>query len=657
MSRPFDWTALEACRQQLAAGEAAAAVERLRQLRQEYPEPAIATVLADALFQQGHSEAALACLQADIDQGVDNHWTHYSLGSLLARLGRVEAAAAAFRQSHAHQGWFQSLERGYTLSHDYFSGRIPQWQQFFEEVILQAPIRILEIGSWQGGSSLWLLDHVLGPRGGVLHCVDTWGGSSEHGFLAELGITIEELFDANIARNPHGALVEKKKGPSEEVLPGLEPHSYDLIYIDGAHEASYAIQDAVHAHRLVRPGGFLLFDDYHFQFADPSQNTARAIDFFVETFHASYSVVHKGAQVLLQRLVPSASPQQLAAAQAPEAATVQQSWKKLQGWTHLRRRISDALLQGDWQGAAALISGEEEVPYCQPPEGVSREIWTELLLNGCAASEAKLPSLQLVESRSLPRSGHHYLRRLLEQACGEQFSYCEGYQEPGCCKSNPCSVAAYWRYAREHGQPHLRLLKSHDFALTDATFTPPPAMVRLIQVRKPLELLASWLELEQLSFNRELLQSSSIALERVFLYHEAEVLEDAWRVIDELGTVMTAEQAQAWLADKVSYVQAFLRKWLPQARPFPFGGQVSGGTYLLRYNDLEHSVPILQALGLRGDQERPLPVFATQHPDVTVRRSTRVTTLIQAQLGSLEQADQEAQGQLPALADGSSVEL
>ena len=342
---------------------------------------------------------------------------------------------------------------------------------------------------------------------------------------------------------------------------------------------------------------------------------------------------------------------------APAATTLQQRWEAQQGWARLRSRISDALLQGNWQSAAALIRSQEEFPDCQPPEGVSREIWSELLLNGCAASEAQLPALQLVESRSLPRSGHHFLRHLLEQACGEQFSYCEGYQEPGCCRSSPCSVAAYWRYAREHGQPHLRLLKSHDFELTDITWSPPPAMVRLIQVRRPLELLASWLELEQLTLNRELLQSSSIALERVFLYHEAEVLEEAWRVIDERGTVMTDEQAQAWLADKVSYVQAFLQKWLPRARPFPFGGRVSGGTHLLRYSDLERSAQILQALGLKGVQERPLPVFSTRHVDVTVRRSARVTTLIQAQLDALEQADAEIHGQLPALADGSTVDL
>jgi hypothetical protein len=338
------------------------------------------------------------------------------------------------------------------------------------------------------------------------------------------------------------------------------------------------------------------------------------------------------------------------------AQNLQRQMAAQQGWIRLRSSVCEALIAGDGPHALALIRGRDQKDACCP-EGVEEEIWNELLLNVCAASDRRLPALQLVESRSLPRSGHHFLKQLLAQACGEQFSYCEGYQEPGCCKNSPCSVAAYWHYAREHRQPHLRLLKSHDFALADATFTPPAGMVRLIQVRRPLELLASWLELEQLTLNRELLQASSIALERVFLYHEAEVLEEAWRLIDERGVLMSAEQAQAWLAAKRIYVQAFMQKWLPQARPFPFGGRVSGGTYLLRYSDLDLSAQILQAFGLSGVQERPLPVFAARHPDVTLRRSKRVTALIQAQLALLKQVDGELQKQLPALADGSAVLL
>lgn len=204
---------------------------------------------------------------------------------------------------------------------------------------------------------------------------------------------------------------------------------------------------------------------------------------------------------------------------------------------HLRAILSVAckdLVAGDWERAQAKVS--ECCVAAQPwhvPQGVHQNIWTELLLNGCPARDQRLPCWWLVESRSLPRSGHHFLKKVLQHAWGGDFSYCEGYQEPGCCKASPCSVMAYWHFAREHRSAHLRLLKSHDFSLSDATFAPPLGMVRLIQVRRPFDLLVSWLELQQLVLNRALLRNASIALERIFLYHEPEVLEEAWRLIDD----------------------------------------------------------------------------------------------------------------------------
>ena len=305
------WALFDQLKQQLARGEASAVVEPLRALRRHWPEPALATLLADALAQLGRPDDALACLRADIEDGIDNHWTHYTLGHHLAQLGLLADAAAAFRRSHALQGWAASEERGYTFSHDYFSSHIPIWRQWFAELISPAPIRILEIGSWQGGSTLWLLDHVIAPRGGSITCVDTWAGSSEHTFLAPLGISLEALFDANVARSGHGHLVHKCKGRSQDVLPTLTPSSFDLIYIDGAHEAQAVIQDAIHAHRLLAPGGFLLFDDLAYSFADPDQNTAVATDFFCRTFAADYRECHRGAQLLLQRRWASNLPERL----------------------------------------------------------------------------------------------------------------------------------------------------------------------------------------------------------------------------------------------------------------------------------------------------------------------------------------------------------
>ena len=298
---PFDWQRFEALKQQLAAGSAEAVIEPIQALRTTLLEPAIATVLGDALAQLGRTEEAIACLQADVDAGVGNLWTHYCLGHHFASQGQLIPAAAAFSACHRLCGWSASEAKGYVFTHDYFASRIPVWQRWFTDTIQQRPIRILEVGSWQGGSSLWLLDQVIAERGGSITCVDTWEGSSEHGFLATMGLQLEELFDANIARSGHSEKVEKRKGCSQDVLPQLAGRLFDFIYIDGAHEADLVLQDALNAHPLLAPGGFLVFDDLAYSFADPKQNTIHGINIFLELAGEAYDEIDRGTQLLLRR--------------------------------------------------------------------------------------------------------------------------------------------------------------------------------------------------------------------------------------------------------------------------------------------------------------------------------------------------------------------
>lgn len=73
------WDLFDQLSQQLARGGASTVVEPLQALRRQWPEPALATLLADALAQLGRPDDALACLQADIEAGIANHWTHYTL--------------------------------------------------------------------------------------------------------------------------------------------------------------------------------------------------------------------------------------------------------------------------------------------------------------------------------------------------------------------------------------------------------------------------------------------------------------------------------------------------------------------------------------------------------------------------------------------------
>ena len=76
----------------------------------------------------------------------------------------------------------------------------------------QAPVRVLEIGSWEGRSALFFLNYF--PAGHLV-CVDTFGGSVEHHlnpYFAALVPETERKFDANTAA--FAGRFEKRKGPS-----------------------------------------------------------------------------------------------------------------------------------------------------------------------------------------------------------------------------------------------------------------------------------------------------------------------------------------------------------------------------------------------------------------------------------------------------------
>lgn len=306
----MDWAVFTELRELLDTRQAAPALRRLAAIRRGsddgLPGP-LATLEGEALLSCGEPDRAQACLQECIEAGRDDFWTWYNLAVVRRELRDWPASFAATRRAHALVGWTESQAHGYALTHDYFSSNIPNWQAWFRDHIRAAPIACLEIGSWQGGSSCWLLDKVVGPRGGRLTCIDLFEGNSEHaeflgGLTADLGMKLESLFDANIARTGLAGLTRKLVGLSQGVLPRLHGERFDFIYVDGAHEAKYVIQDAVLCWQLLPGGGFLLFDDLPFTFPDrPAQATMRAIDFFLSVFSDEIEVIAHDRQLLLRR--------------------------------------------------------------------------------------------------------------------------------------------------------------------------------------------------------------------------------------------------------------------------------------------------------------------------------------------------------------------
>ena len=149
-------------------------------------------------------------------------------------------------------------------------------------------LNILEIGSFQGMSTCWLLDNILTDITARITSIDLY-------FQAQ--------FDGNIAKTGVSEKVIKLEGLSQDLLVTLTSDYYEVAYIDGCHKASSVLQDTVLSWRLVKIGGLIIFDDYEFTFPEnPEQNPKLGIDTFVSMYQNQLEVIHKGYQLIVKKI-------------------------------------------------------------------------------------------------------------------------------------------------------------------------------------------------------------------------------------------------------------------------------------------------------------------------------------------------------------------
>ena len=189
-----------------------------------------------------------------------------------------------------------------TFSSDWTSAHFPNWMKILD-ARREEPLRVLEIGSWEGRSALFFLNYLPGAR---LCCIDTFGGNIEHHrdpwFAAPVPES-EQKFDANTAA--FAMRVEKRKGSSLDILPqlGIEERRFDIAYVDGSHLAKDVYADAVLTWSLLAPEGIAIFDDYEWDLNETELERPRlGVDAFLKAIEGQYRLVHKEYQVAIAKL-------------------------------------------------------------------------------------------------------------------------------------------------------------------------------------------------------------------------------------------------------------------------------------------------------------------------------------------------------------------
>ena len=192
----------------------------------------------------------------------------------------------------------------FTTTQDWFSHNIESWTALFPLVKSNHP-RVLEIGSWEGRSAVFLLDNLC-KNGGEMVCIDHFDL-----FQTEAGRQRFTKIKHNLALTgkrfrilPQFSIPALMKLLTEETTsttPG-----FDWIYVDGSHEAADAMLDGELAWRLAKKHAIIVFDDYHWdnEPEDSMHHPKRGIDAFMATHLGEFERVSgpDDYQVVLQKI-------------------------------------------------------------------------------------------------------------------------------------------------------------------------------------------------------------------------------------------------------------------------------------------------------------------------------------------------------------------
>lgn len=143
------------------------------------------------------------------------------------------------------------------------------------------PLRILEVGSWAGGSALTWAQALkkYNDGRGVVVCVDPWRpyfDTAQYSELPDLesyqemqtalqNDQIFSLFLHNVKSSGNNNIVLPFRGESDSILPLLQTEVFDLVFVDGAHDYVNVSKDLKNCMRLVADGGIICGDDLELQ--------------------------------------------------------------------------------------------------------------------------------------------------------------------------------------------------------------------------------------------------------------------------------------------------------------------------------------------------------------------------------------------------------
>ena len=183
---------------------------------------------------------------------------------------------------------------------DWFSHHIPMWEMWLGGLKGLKYLDFLEIGSYEGRSSIWLLENIINDDTCNLTCIDSF---IDDDYEKKNKKNLINQFLENI--QPYQNKVRVFHQESFLALNSLlnSGSKFDFIYIDGSHKCIDCYLDIFFSWKLLNKGGMLIVDDYKYNIEDKIQSPFESVNQFLSENNGTYNILYNGYRIFIEKII------------------------------------------------------------------------------------------------------------------------------------------------------------------------------------------------------------------------------------------------------------------------------------------------------------------------------------------------------------------
>lgn len=141
----------------------------------------------------------------------------------------------------------------------------------------------IEVGVWKGAFTRELIKKA---KPSELHLVDPWTFSEGMEKYFDGQEPLDAMYNKIVRKFGKYKFVKVHRCTSENLAPNFSDGYFDWVYVDGDHSFEGAYSDLVNYHEKVKPGGFMIGDDY----GGKSKGVKEAVDKFCKERDIDFKV-------------------------------------------------------------------------------------------------------------------------------------------------------------------------------------------------------------------------------------------------------------------------------------------------------------------------------------------------------------------------------